>query len=83
MREKLKHIFRAKGNCKICYAAVALTDFSVSGGGEKKFVTKSCCSYGKYFFAVMDDSDDGFGGSSLLSRRAPLVYDPDVSNYLN
>ena len=44
-----------KGNCKICYAAVGLEDFSVSGSGgaDKKFVTKGCCSYGvagKYIF---------------------------------
>lgn len=45
-QQQVQCIRREKGNCKICYAAVALTDFSVSGGGEKKFVTKSCCSYG-------------------------------------
>ena len=47
-------IRREKGNCKICYAAVGLEDFSVSGSGaSKKFVTKGCCSYGvdgKYIF---------------------------------
>ena len=50
-------IRREKGNCKICYAAVGLEDFSVSGsGGEKKFVTKGCCSYGadgKYVFKIL------------------------------
>ena len=36
-----------KGNCRICYAAVAATDFAVSGGAAaNKFHTLSCCSYG-------------------------------------
>ena len=45
-QNQVQCIRREKGNCKICYAAVALSDFSVSGNsGGSKFVTKSCCSY--------------------------------------
>ena len=46
-QNQVQCIRREKGNCKICYAAVALTDFSVSGNSaNNKFITQDCCNYG-------------------------------------
>jgi len=46
-QNQIQCIRREKGNCRICYAAVAATDFAVSGGAAaNKFHTLSCCSYG-------------------------------------
>jgi len=46
-QNQVQCIRREKGNCKICYAAVAETDFSVSGAAAKNFATADCCSYGE------------------------------------
>jgi len=46
-QRQIQCIRREKGNCRICYAAVAATDFAVSGGAANmKFHTTDCCSYG-------------------------------------
>ena len=46
-QNQVQCIRREKGNCKICYAAVAVTDFSVSGNAaDNKFITQDCCNYG-------------------------------------
>jgi len=46
-QNQVQCIRREKGNCKICYAAVALTDFAISGAAANQmFVFADCCSYG-------------------------------------
>ena len=46
-QNQVQCIRREKGNCRICYAAVAETDFGVSGSDEDmKFAIVDCCSYG-------------------------------------
>lgn len=46
-QNQVQCIRREKENCKICYAAVAASDFAVSGGAANmKFYTADCCSYG-------------------------------------
>merc|ERR1711935_555824 len=63
-------IRREKGNCKICYAAVAYNDFALSGGTDFKFMTKSCCSYGidgvaGYYDCVIIDGISSKSGKLL------------------
>jgi len=46
-QNQVQCIRREKGNCKICYAAVAATDFAVSGAAANQmFDIVDCCSYG-------------------------------------
>merc|ERR1719162_291060 len=70
-QNQVQCIRREKGNCKICYTAVAYNDFSVSGGTDFKFMTKSCCSYGAngsagYYDCVIIDGISSTKGKLLL-----------------
>lgn len=39
-------IRRESSQCRICYSTSTWTDFQISGGDGKSFITKSCCLYG-------------------------------------
>jgi len=69
-QNQVQCIRREKGNCKICYAAVAYNDFALSGGTDFKFMTKSCCSYGidgvaGYYDCVIIDGISSKSGKLL------------------
>jgi len=69
-QNQVQCIRREKGNCKICYAATALTDFSVSGSAIAAKFTQPCCSYGAdgvagYYDCVIIDGISTTGGKLL------------------
>jgi len=72
-QNQVQCIRREKGNCKICYAATSLTDFSVSGNAiSMQFDKDSCCSYGSdgiagYYDCVIIDGLSNTSGK-LLSK---------------
>jgi len=74
-QNQVQCIRREKGNCKICYAAVAVTDFSVSGNAaDNKFITQDCCNYGSDgmglgYDCVIIDGLSTSGGKPLIFQN--------------
>merc|ERR1711956_166858 len=64
-QNQVQCIRREKGNCKICYAAVAYNDFALSGGTDFKFMTKSGKLLGK--------TVDNFCGLAGLATKSTVV----------